>query len=259
MYVGHLRLFLAIGLLFFPLGVVIAAVQYLVFRVGGLNGLVNSAGSTNAAVDFLAIALGVVFTVFGLAVVNSVTAVAMVGIDAGRNAGAMAAYKKVLPKLGSLLGIALIAAVIIALVGLTSVGVPLGIWLIVRWAFLAQAVVLEEASGISGLRRSSALVRGNWWRVASMLLFVTVIALLLGPLVGTLLLFISSASFNFINLISSVVYVVVLPFAAIASTYMYFDLRVAKRHDDETVEPADLLPVEASSAAVSAPLRTGAP
>jgi ACR3 family arsenite efflux pump ArsB len=87
-------------------------------------------------------------------------------------------------------------------------------------------------------------VRGDWWRVASLLLFISLIALLLGPLVGTLLLFVSHASFDFINLVSSVVYAVVLPFAAIATTYLYFDLRVAKQREGETAETGDVLPVE---------------
>jgi hypothetical protein len=53
---------------------------------------------------------------------------------------------------------------------------------------------------------------------------VTVIGLLLGPLLGAILLFITNASFNFVNLISSLVYVITLPFVAIATTYLYFDL-----------------------------------
>ena len=98
-----------------------------------------------------------------------------------------------------------------------------------------------------GGRGSAQLVRGNWWRAASLLLFTTVIALLLGPLAGTLLLFVSHASFDFVNLVSSVVYAIVLPFAAIATTYLYFDLRVAKQDEAEVAETAEVLPVEAPS------------
>jgi hypothetical protein len=253
MYFGHLRLFLGIGLLFIPIGLLITVVQYLIFRIGGLNGLVNSAGSSNALVDILAFALGLVFTVFGLAIVNAATALAMVDIDAGTRASARHAYGRLLSKLLPLLGVVLIAAVIIALLGLTSIGVLLGIWLIVRWAFLAQVVVLEDLAALGALRRSGQLVRGNWWRVASLLLFGTVIALALGPLVGTLLLFATSASFNFINLISSVVYVFVLPFAAVASTYMYFDLHVARQLEGETAETNDVLPVQAPATSALAP------
>jgi hypothetical protein len=84
-----------------------------------------------------------------------------------------------------------------------------------------------------------------------MLLFVTLIALLLGPLVGTLLLFVTSASFNFINVVSGLVYAVVLPFAAIAMTYLYFDLRVAKAAEAETAETGDVLPADRPSAALA--------
>jgi hypothetical protein len=84
-----------------------------------------------------------------------------------------------------------------------------------------------------------------------MLLFVTTLALLLGPLVGTLLLFVSSASFDFVNLVSNVIYAVVLPFAAIATTYLYFDLRVNKRSEETLQETGDVLPAEAPPAAAS--------
>jgi hypothetical protein len=251
MYVHHLGLFLGIGLLFFPVGALISVLQYLLFRASGLDALVDSAGETNALVDALAIGLGVVLTVFGLAIVQSATSIAMVELDAGREITALGAYRKALPKLGSLLGATLIAVVVIAIVDLTAVGLLLGIWLAVRWAFLAQVITLGGASTRSALSASSKLVRGNWWRVASLLLFVTVIALLLGPLVGTLLLFVTSASFGFINLIASVVYAVVLPYVAIVTTYLYFDLLLARRQDEELAETGDVLPAEAPPPALA--------
>jgi hypothetical protein len=177
----------------------------------------------------------------------------MIDIDAGRRGSARAAYRKVLPKLGPLVGVVLLAVVVVAVVSLTTVGTLLGVWLVVRWSFLAQVVALEDVGALAALRRSSLLVRGNWWRVASLLLFVTFLALLLGLLVGALLLFVTSASFNFINLMSSAVYVFLLPFAAIASTYMYFDVRVARQHEEKTADAADVLPVETPSSAALAP------
>jgi hypothetical protein len=251
MYLGHLRLFLGIGLLFLPIGIFVTGVQYLIFRQGFLNGLVNSAGSSNADVVFLAVMLGVTFTGFGLAVLNGATMAAMADLDAGRQTGARAAYKQVLPKLGSILGVVVIAGVITGLVALTSIGLLLSIWLIVRWALVAQVVLLEDLSALAALRRSAKLVHRNWWRVATMLLFVTTVALLLGPLVGTLLLLVTNASFDFINLVSSVVYVFVLPYAAIASTYLYFDLRVVNQNEAESAEEGDVLPAETPSAAIA--------
>jgi hypothetical protein len=251
MYFGHLRLFLGIGVLFFPLGALITGIQYALFRLSGLSGLVDSAGSTNAVVDFLAIALGIVLTIFGLAVVQSATAIAMVDLDEGREARVLAAYRRTLSQLGPLLGAVLLAAVVIGILGLSAIGLLIGVWLLVRWALFAQVVGLEDASAWTALRRSSRLVQGDWWRVASLILFVAVVALLLGPLCGTLLLFVTHASFDFINLVSSVVYAVVLPYAAIAITYLYFDLRVEKGLEVEAAEAGDVLPVEAPPAVAS--------
>jgi hypothetical protein len=103
MYFGHLRLFLGIGLLFLPLGALITGFQYLTFQAGGLDGLVAGAGRSNAVVDFLVFGLGLFVTVFGLAVVESATALAMREIDEGRQVTAPGAYRKALPTLSSLL------------------------------------------------------------------------------------------------------------------------------------------------------------
>jgi hypothetical protein len=246
MYLRHLGLFLAIGLLFFPLGALISGLQYFLFRAGGLNGLVDSVGSTNAVVDFLVVALGIVITVFGLSVIQSATTIAMIELDGGRPIKAWGAYRNALPKLGPLLGTVLIVAVALTIVSLTAIGALLAAWLVVRWSFLAQVVVVEDVSGVTGLHRSAQLVRGNWWRVASMILFITVIALLLGPLFGTTLLFMTSASFDFVNLASSLIYVIVLPYAAIATTYLYFDLRVGEQREASEEEVGGVLPEEGS-------------
>ena len=245
MYFSHLRLFLGIGLIFLPLGALITGVQYLTFESGGLNGLVAATGRTNAFVDFLVFGLGLLLTVFGLAIVQSATALAMVELDAGRPVTALGAYRKALPTLASLLTAMLLIVVAFLLISLTAFGTILGVWLAVRWSMLAQVHALENTSGIAALRRSAQLVRGNWWRAASLILFVTLIALVLGPLFGTLLLFLTNQSFDLINFAAGMIDALVVPYAAIATTYLYFDLRIEKQD-----EPADagVLPAETATA-----------
>jgi hypothetical protein len=245
MYLGHLRLFLAIGLLFLPLGLVITGAQYLIFRVGGLSPLVTTAGPSNAVVGTLALAFGVLIILFGLAIVETATTRAMVELDEGRKVTAMSAYKLALPRLTTVLAALVIAVIAAVLVSFTTIGTLLAAWLVVRWSLTAQVVALEDCGPRQALRRSAQLVRGQWWRVGSLLLFVSVIGLLLGPLTGTILLFATSASFNFINLASSVVYVLVLPYVAIAAAYLYFDLKVAEDTDPDKSEASDVLPAEA--------------
>jgi hypothetical protein len=183
-------------------------------------------------------------TLFGLAVVQSATALAMVDIDEGRPVTALGAYRKALPTLPSLLTAMLVIVVAVVLVSLTAFGSILGAYLAVRWSMLAQVHVLEKTSGVAALRRSARLVRGNWWRAASLILFVTLFALVLGPLCGTLLLFVTNQSFDFINFAASVIDALVVPFAAIATTYLYFDLRIEKQSEpvDVGVLPAETAP-----------------
>jgi hypothetical protein len=73
---------------------------------------------------------------------------------------------------------------------------------------------------------------------------VTGAGLLLGPLIGTLLLFATNASFDFVNLVSALVYVVALPFVAITTTYLYFDLLVRRQREEEDRTGTDVVPAE---------------
>src|SRR5262249_10280174 len=62
LYWSRLPLFLGIGLVFLPLGVLITTLQYWLFRDGPFSGLVESAGESNAVVAALALAVGMFFT-----------------------------------------------------------------------------------------------------------------------------------------------------------------------------------------------------
>jgi hypothetical protein len=237
-------LFVGIGLVFIPLGIVITALQYLIFRLGGLSPLVDSVGPTNALVATLAFAFGLLLTVVGLSVVQTATAIAVRELDEEREVGAVDAYRLAFAKVPVVLGAVLLAALVIAIVNLTAIGVVIAVWLTIRWSLLAQVVALEDLGVRAALQRSGALVRGHWMRVASLTIFVTGIGLLLGPIIGTLLLLLTSASFNFVNLISGLVYSVTLPFVAIATTYLYYDLLVREELERPTTERGTVLPAE---------------
>ena len=68
------------------------------------------------------------------------------------------------------------------------------------------------------------MTRGHWWRTATVVVGIAGLALLLGPAVGVLTLLFTGAAFDLVNLIAALVYVVALPFAAVVTTYLYFDL-----------------------------------
>jgi hypothetical protein len=127
--------------------------------------------------------------------------------------------------------------------------IPVAIWLAVRWALLAQVVVLEEhgRSGRENLRRSAELVRGRWLRVASLVVVGAALALVAGPLLGALLIILTSAPLALLNVVAGIVYALALPFVALTTSYVYFDARV--RSELEPAEEIDELPAEISLAA----------
>ena len=70
-----------------------------------------------------------------------------------------------------------------------------------------------------------------------MVIGISGVALLLGPAVGVLTLLFTGAAFDLVNLIAALVYVAALPFAAIVTTYLYFDL--GARQEAAAAEESD--------------------
>ena len=226
MYASRLRVFLGIGLLFIPVSVLVAIVQYLLFQVFALAPLVDTTGQSNVAVAGIALGLGLLFTLVALAFVQAATAQAMDDIDHGRPARALGAYRLALRRFPTLLGSVLIAVVVVVLLELTFVGIPIAVWLLVRFSLLGQVVQLE-GKGVGGaLRRSGQLTHRRWWRVASITVGVAGLALIAGPMLGIMLLLVTNAAFNIVNLIAGLVYTVAMPFVAVATTYLYHDVNV---------------------------------
>ena len=95
---------------------------------------------------------------------------------------------------------------------------------------------------IDALRRSRRLVHGHWLKVASLAVFAAALALVLGPLVGALLIILTNAPLATLNLVAGVVNAVTIPFVALTTAYVYFDVRA--RLELEPADEADELPAE---------------
>jgi hypothetical protein len=242
MYVDRASLFLRLGLLFVPLGLLVCILQALVLGGFGLVGL-DTTGESAGALVVVVVAVGTLLTLLGLTLVQAATACALVEIDGGRPIRALPAYRMALRKTRPLFGGLALAVGAWLLLGVTAVLTPVAIWLAVRWMLLAQAVVLEDRSARSGLARSYALVRGHWLRVASLVGVGAVLALAAGPLLGALLIFLTNAPLALVNVVAGVVYVLTMPFVALTTTYVYFDARVRNELEPEVEHgplPAEL-------------------
>ena len=241
MYVRHARLFLGIGLVLVPLGVVISLLQALLLGGFGLLG-VETTGESAGALVLVLVGLGTLLALLGFALVDAATARALVEVDGGREIGAIAAYRLAFRRVSPLLRGLGVAVVIWVLLTATGFLTPVAIWLGVRWLLLAQAVQLEGRSGRDGLRRSAELVRHRWLRVASLVGVGAVLALAAGPFLGALLILVTEAPLALMNVVAGVVYALAMPYVALVTSYVYFDARA--RSELETEEAVQELPAE---------------
>ena len=109
---------------------------------------------------------------------------------------------------------------------------------------MLQSWPWSAASGSTALGRSGSLVRLGWFKVGSLVVVGAAMALLAGPLLGALLILLTTAPLVLLNIVSGIVYAVVLPFVALATVYVYFDMRVRDELGDEA--STDTLPAEIS-------------
>ncbi|HSB39519.1 MAG TPA: hypothetical protein VLD13_10565 [Gaiellaceae bacterium] len=227
MYVEHPSLFLGIGVLLIPLGVVISLVQAALLGGFGLLGI-DATGESAGALVLVVVTAGITLALLGLALVQAATARALAELDAGRSIRPWRAYGLAFERGGPLLGGLGLAAVVWVVLDATGILVPVAIWLAVRWMLLAQAVALEGCSARGGLGRSYDLVRGRWLRVGSLVGVGGLVTIVVGPLLGALLIFVTDAPLALLNVVAGIVYALAMPFVALTTTYVYFDARVAK-------------------------------
>jgi hypothetical protein len=231
MYVHHAPLLLGIGLLLIPIGVAIAFLQWLVLRAIDLLGVVTGQGAGTFAL--LALWIGTTLALLGIGLVQAAVVCALVELDEGREVGPLDAYRIALRRIGPLLRAVGLFVVAWLLLTTSAFLLPVALWIGVRWCLLAPAVELEGLRGIAALRRSGALVRGRWIRVASLVGLSALLALAAGPLLGVALIFTTSAPFVLLNIVAGVVYTLAFPFVGLVTAYVYFDARV-----HEALEPA---------------------
>ena len=136
----------------------------------------------------------------------------------------------------------LIAARVVSLLATSLFLIPLAVWLAGRWALIAPMIELEDVSAFGALGRSGRLIRRHWLKVASLLVVGAALVLVVGPLIGVVLILVTSAPFWLVNVIAGLVYAVTMPFLALTTAYVYFDLRV--RDELAPAHEPDELPAE---------------
>ena len=235
LYRRYRLLFVGIGLIFVPLSVLGVLLQQVLIRTTGVGTFLDETQSDPIVSGICALLFGQLSAIFAGIAVSAAVACALGKIHEGERPDALDAFRGIVPRLGSL-GWAWFRVILVAgLLTLTIVGIPLAVVYLVRKAVLSQACVLEDLRATPALRRSGELVSGHGPRVLAIGALVNVTAVLLGPIVGISVLFLTSGSLALINLISSLVYAFVVPYAAIAITLLFYDLRRRRAGEEPAV------------------------
>lgn len=161
------------------------------------------------------------------------------------------AYGEVVSRGVALLGARLKALAIIALLAISVLGLPWAVKRTVDWYFIEQAILLDGRSRAAAPRASAWSVGGQWWRTFGITLVLGFVGAFEVPLLGAILILLTSIPLWLLNLMSSVGYVVLLPFVAIALSFTYWDLQsreqarasigegAAARAESDAPSPAD--------------------
>jgi hypothetical protein len=241
MYVRRWPLFIGIGVLFVPIGLLITFLQALLLHATNVVGVQVGQGSSGA-VGFIALALGTTLTLIGLGLVQAATARALIEVDADRPIGPLQAYRLSLARARHLFKALLVVVLVVSLLATSVFLLPIAIWLAGRWALVVPVVELEDGGAIASLRRSRHLTRRRWLKVTSLVVAGGALVLLLGPVIGAVLLLVTSAPFWLVNIVAGAIYAVTMPLVALTTAYLYFDCRVRDELGRE--ETGDALPAE---------------
>jgi hypothetical protein len=191
----------------------------------------------------LAAIIGLTLTLLGLGLVQAAATCALLEIDEGRAIGAVGAYRLAWRHIRPLVAAIAVSVAVWVVLTATVFLIPVAVWIAVRWALVAPVVVVEDLRRpLPALRRSGALVGYHWIRVASLVGVSVVLALLLGPLLGAILIFTTDVPLAFLNVVAGVVYALAMPFVALVTAYVYFDGRA--RFELEPREQVSELPAE---------------
>jgi hypothetical protein len=134
-----------------------------------------------------------------------------------------------------LITVAKSTVIVIALLA-SIVGIPWGIRQLVRYQVAPQVIAIEQADPAGALRRSSDLVSGRWWWTAGVIASLQAIFGIAGFGTAVIVLLLTSLPLWLFNVVSSLIYVALVPVGAAAMTYVYGTLAARETEEQDTAD-----------------------
>jgi Membrane domain of glycerophosphoryl diester phosphodiesterase len=169
--------------------------------------------------------------------IAAMTTVAVLAAERGELRGAGGPITTGLEAFTPLFGAILLAAAGIAL-GLLAFVLP-AFYLLIRWYFVPQAVVVDGRRGTDALARSSELVKSSWWRCLGVILLAAIASFLPAQLIQIPALAAADAADSAaVALLGGMLArTLTSPYVAIVAVLLYFDLR-ARKEGEAVAAPA---------------------
>ncbi len=217
-----LRVFISHAWLFILLSAAVVIPVEIIVEGIGLEMLTSSYDESPPLAE--SIAPSVVGFLVVTPIITAISIYALQSIAEGQRPSAGQVFVAGFEAFTPLFGAVLLAAIGIAL-GFVALFVP-GVYLLIRWYFVPQAVVIEGARGPAALSRSSEIVQGSWWRTLGLVVLanvaVAIPALLLLAPFNAIAASTDQAVWALVGTILATS--VTTPFVALYSTFLYYDL-----------------------------------
>lgn len=260
LYRNNFQLFFKIALVYFVIGYIIDKIGvYLVLR----NTLDN-------------ILVGAIFSIvtallLSLYVIGAIS-YASSQVFLGKDITVEAALRQSWHRYTQLFTCSVIYTLVFMGLFITCIGIPFAIYMFVRWGLSYLPILVEETSVGASLRRSSELVKENWWRVCGIMLAIILIYYMISTILSTTFSFIfmlipgtgemppdatllEMISFIFAptpteigwlmysirDFFELAITALLLPIASIGTTLLYFDMRIRKEALDLEMQATDNL------------------
>ena len=220
-YLRYLPVFAVMGLPLVPIGILSDGLYQLAIGYSPLRHLVQLMEYTPASYYVAAMPIGSLQQILSLLLVVPAVLEVYSAIERGERITLRRMVEGVHIHFAPMIRAGLRPLAIVLLAQLSIIGLPLAIERAVRWGFVPHAVVLDDISPAAAATRSERIVKGQWWRTAATMLVLTILAAAPGPLLGIILMVTMSAAIEEVNVMSSLLYAVLLPYAILGSVVLY--------------------------------------
>ncbi len=221
-----------LGVVYVPVAFVVGSVVAVLRAVPFFGQLLDLSGDRAGTSIGLALFVGGLANLVAYQIVSAAVAQVIATDPGGRepHVSGIDALRAVSARARGLLAALARAIVIVLVLGVSVVGLPFALRQVVRYQFLAQAVMVDGHEGRAALARSSALVRGRWLHTAVVVGVLNVGLVVGATFVGMVLLvvlqFLPLWMFSVLVTLASALLV---PLAATAQTMLYGDAVAEER------------------------------